>query len=242
MNDQKIYFIREQEGDIENKLKKELSIFLNAYNKPVRAYLVQIKYDEKIDNFYVGLCINIENEKDQYLINNIGKIFKSIFLYDQHIDILFLNHQQELSLRKICCPFFVSEGHLFSIPDFYLFSNEGYELNYPIACFKRKKLYGKNPDGYLVCDIVPPIIGQKYVDISTWPSDIHQLIFVSRHLNHTLFPIKEWPAFVYVTVMIQKFSEEKDYYIDENVIKLIAWGELYKDKQDIKKSISVNST
>ena len=125
-------------------------------------------------------------------------------------------------------PFYVSKNYLTMIPDFYLVSSEGYGLEQPVACFKRKHLRGNHPDGYLLCDIQPALIGQHY-DLGS--KNIKQLVLATRHQGYSLFPIIEWPAYVHVALPLSDIAMND--YIQEADIKLIAWGELYQDKDQL---------
>lgn len=226
-----IYFVCEQDGEVEREFKNALLTMLGKYNNLVRAYLARVTYGEDDPAFNVALCFMIENKKDEYLLNEAVNIFESMFGAKEHLDIIFLNQEQELAIRQNCCPFFVSKGYQIIIPDFYLISSEGYGLNHPIACFKRKRLFGKNPDGYLLCDIKPSLIGQTY---GRGSEDITQLILSNRHQGYSLFPIREWPSYVHVAIPMSNKLEVNE-YVNENDIKLIAWGELYQRKGDVLK-------
>jgi hypothetical protein len=113
-----------------------------------------------------------------------------------------------------------------TIPDFYLISSEGYGLNDPIACFKRRRLYGKHPDGYLLCDIKPALVGQKY---GIGSGSVKQLVLACRHQGYSLFSINEWPLYVHIALpLLAKFEANDD--VKEVDIKLIGWGEIYQTK------------
>lgn len=78
----------------------------------------------------------------------------------------------------------------------------------------------------MLCDIDPVLIGQPF---GLGAKNINQIIIVNRHQGVTLFPVSEWPAFVYVRRPLIEGIELKD-TIEEVDIKLIAWAELYKNK------------
>ena len=223
----KLNFVCEQDGVSEKEFKNALIPILIKHDKPVRAYLVQTRYVDNIE-FNVALCFMTEGKEDAYLLNESIKIFKVMFGTKEHIDIIFLNQEQEQNIRKISCPFYVSKDYLMMIPDFYLVSSEGYGLEHPVACYKRKHLLGKHPDGYLLCDIQPALIGQHY---GLGSKDIKQLVLATRHQGYSLFPISEWPAYVHVALPLSDIDMND--YIREADIKLIAWGELYQDKDKI---------
>lgn len=221
----KIVFVREQDGITEREFENLLIPVLDKYSKPVRAYLMQTIYENAPHEFNVALCFMTEEREDTYLLNESIKIFKSMFGSKEHLDVIFLNQEQEETIRKISCPFYISKNYQVKVPDFYLISNEGYGLDHPIECFKRKHLLGKNPDGYLLCDIQPALIGQPY---GLGANNINQLVLVSRHQGYSLFPIKEWPTYVHVALPLLDLDIND--YIDESKVKLIAWGELRKMK------------
>jgi hypothetical protein len=226
----KIRCISEQDGDIERKFKSAVVGTLQRLQIEVRAYLVRVCYDEDVDAFNVAVCYKIGKEKmSEMLLVETANIFKKMFGSKEHIDILFLDHVQEEVLREICCPFYTSPMFQVQRPDFYLISKEGYTVRGPVACFKRKKIMGINPGGYLLCDIQPGIVGQQY---GLGSKDITQVLFVCRQAGFTLFPISEWPTSVYVVrALIDKIETVN--YINESDIELMWWGSLYKNKKDV---------
>lgn len=229
MSDKKIYFICEQTGKVEDEFKKALYDIFNSSAIPIRVYLFRANYDMESENFNVVLGIMME-KVTQNLYQEIIQVFKFMFGKHEKLDIMFLNDEQEIELRKVCCPFFVSENYQINIPDFYLTSSEGYGLEESsIACYKRKKLSGKNPHGYLLCDISPSLIGQAY---GKGEENVSQLILASRHLDFSVFSIKKWPLYVHIAIALVKLSEF-DCSVSEDQMRLIAWGELYKFKEDL---------
>jgi hypothetical protein len=221
-----IYFICEQEGEVEREFKNSLLTILKENSQRVRAYLAQVKYAENDHEFNVALCLMTDGSDEAFLLHHAINIFKSMFGKQEHLDVIFLNKNEEHALRKIACPFFTSQDYQVNIPDFYLISTEGYGLNHPVACFKRRRLYGKHPDGYLFCDIYPALIGQSY---GKGAEDIKQLIFTRRYQDSSLFPISEWPLSVHVAISLTA-SLEFSPHLHESDISLIAWGELYESK------------
>ncbi|NOY84049.1 MAG: enhanced serine sensitivity protein SseB [Nitrospirae bacterium] len=205
-----IHFLAEQTGVSENELKEALVKLFQSQKRAVRAYLAQIEYDKKNET-NVALCIWFEYRDDEKLASDVSSIFRRMFGPHEHLDILFLNKQQETALRKVCCPFFSSKR--VDCPDFYLTSSEGYNLEDIRACYKERQLSGSHPDGYMLCEIYPPIVGQAY---GLGERDVHKIIIVSRHARHSVFHIDEWPAYVHVarltfdTIPIDKFTVAKD--------------------------------
>ncbi len=225
-----IKFISEQDGIIEREFKQKIAEFLNKKNDLVRAYLAQVRYKNNSDEFVVALCLKANNKDIQHIVDSVSDIFQNMFGHDEHLDIVVLEDQQEYLLRQVCCPFYVSEQYQMQVPDFYLISSEGYDLKDPIECYKRKKLKGMHPDGYMLCDIIPSLDASKY---AVEGGKICQLVFAARHENYSLFPIAVWPAYVHIAVPL-KYNSATSFELAESDIKLIAWGELYKEYSDVK--------
>jgi len=123
-----------------------------------------------------------------------------------------------------------------SQPDFYLASTEGYDLEEPRACYRIKRLQGKYRDDLLLIKIHPvlELNGNEYgLPFNT----LEKLIVASRHENSSLFPVNEWPVFVYVMAVLVDNPEQLITISDEQ-IKLIAWAELYKNLTDATASVS----
>ncbi|GEM_PF-1124300 len=221
-----ISFIKEQDGTIEMKFKQAVCLMLVGCIAPVRAYLAQVRYDSLNKDLHIAICIKTLSSKNEELLIKLKNIFMSMFVKTEHLDIIFINDEQEKMIRKVCCPFFTSPNFQFLQPDFYLTSSEGYNLNKtkPIACFKRKRLYGSHPDGYILCDIKPMLFGSDY-DLEQ--KEISQIVVACRHLNYSLFPINSWPALVHVAVPQSSSTVDNiTMFIEDKDIILIAWGEL----------------
>lgn len=228
--DKEILFIAEQDGEVEREFKNSIVSMLLRLKKVTRVYLTQVRYDAVVKAFNVAICYKLDrNDFDEAILKETTNIFKRKFGSHEHVDIIFLNSSQELKLREVCCPFFTSPLFQAQQPDFYLASTEDSALNLPIECFKRKKIAGVNPGGYLLCDVKPAIIGQRY---GLGEKNIDQLIFVCRHSNSTLFPISEWPISVYVTRSLIQGIEQVN-YVKESDVELMYWGCLYRNKNDV---------
>jgi hypothetical protein len=113
------------------------------------------------------------------------------------------------------------------IPDFYLASSEGYDLEGPRRCFQIKRLRGDVRDDYLLIHIDPPILGQKY---GLGEKDICELIVATRHEGTSLFPIVDWPVYVHVARVLVDSPEERE--VLHNIeFEEIAWAELYETEE-----------
>lgn len=221
-----VRFIAEQIGFPENEFKLELVQLFHGYPKRVRAYLAQVEYDgcKDVD---VAICLRMETGEDEKLTENVAAIFKKMFGGHEHLDIIFLKDGQEAELREVCCPFFHSESYQYETADFYLTSSEGYGLEEIRSCFKVRRLLGSRLDGYMLCDIIPPIIGQPF---GLGAKNIAQVVFASRHGGYSIFSIQEWPMYVHVARPLSDLSEK--FSITETDLQLIGWGELFKMRAD----------
>jgi hypothetical protein len=224
-------FIGEQVGISENEFKGSVVNLLHGWSRPLRAYLAQVEYGGKRD-FNVALCVASEAGEDENIANNIALIFRRMFGPREHLDIMFLSENQETQLRKVCCPFFSSSR--VDCPDFYLASGEGYALEEVRACYKEKRLMNGHPDGYMLCEIDPPIVGQSY---GLGGQDIERIIIASRHAGYSLFAIKGWPAYVHVARLIHNIPDDK-FAIAENHIESIGWAEVYESSTAAKASLT----
>ena len=228
MEKENIQFLCEQNGETECEFKSAIFSFFHEKITQVRAYLARVSYKNEKNKFNVALCFRSESNH-QFLLENSTRIFKNIFGVNEHLDIIFIDKFEEKKLREVSCPFYTSEGYQITSPDFYLTSSEGYDLKTVRKCYKKKKLIGENLDGYMLCDITPPLFGQKF---GLGEVNISQLVLASRHKDHSLFPIKEWPAYVHVARPVVDNIEDI-FFINKSDIELIGWGEIYKDKNDI---------
>lgn len=224
-----VNFICEQYGEVESDFKKSICSYLISANFKVRAYLVRVSYSKKMDEFNVALCFGSESNQQQ-LLDNSTKIFKNLFGHHEHLDVIFLDENHENTLRRLCCPFYTSTGYQIEKPDFYLTSSEGYDLETVKTCFKRKKLLGVNQDGYMLFDITPPLVGQKY---GLGGSDISMVILASRHKEHSIFNIKEWPAYVHVARTLTENIDLR-FSVKDTDMELIGWGEIYPNQHEIR--------
>lgn len=98
-----IHFLGEQDGSPERMLKEQLSMAFVFHRKLVRAYLAQIRYADEVG---VALCLSCVDGSSQKLVEVVGRIFRSIFSGREHLDIVFVGESQEITLQKVCRPFY----------------------------------------------------------------------------------------------------------------------------------------
>lgn len=133
-------FIAEQDGEVEFEFKSALISIFSTANIPLRSYLVLGKWQPNELSQPI-LCLRVPGDEDLQLLDKCSAIFNNLFAENQHLDIVFINSEQEQRLRKLCCPFYTSKRYNLNLPDFYLFSHEGYRLDdEPRACFMRKRI------------------------------------------------------------------------------------------------------
>ena len=101
----KIRFFGEQDGAPESELKNRLVGFFQRDQSVVKAYLAQVAYSEQ-SPMAVALCLRSQFGSDRGVAEKIGKLFASMFSGHEHLDIIFLDEQQESELAKVCSPFF----------------------------------------------------------------------------------------------------------------------------------------
>lgn len=223
-------FVSEQFGAPEDEFKESIVGLFRDRNRPLRAYLAQVEYGEEKDPNVV-LCVASESGEDEKLASDVALVLRRMFGAHEHLDILFLTESQEARLRKVCCPFFSSRR--FEYPDFFLTSSEGYGLEEVRGCFKERRLINGHPDGYILCETDPPIVGQAY---GLGGQDIHRIVIASRHSGYTLFAINDWPVYVHVARLTRDISDDK-FVIAENDIKSIGWAEVYESSAAAKAAL-----
>jgi hypothetical protein len=95
----------EQDGPFEQVLKEELISLFRRDTSVVRAYLAKADSDcdEGVD---VILAVRTHFGPDLRLVEQVDEIFASIFSDTEHLDIIFLNEDQEVRVAAACRPFF----------------------------------------------------------------------------------------------------------------------------------------
>jgi hypothetical protein len=91
---QRIDFIGEQAGPVEDDLKIRIRGVFTATPTVQRAYLARLAYGEP-SGFSVGLCIRSAGGIDQQLQKQLAQVFAEVPCANEHLDILFLRGDQE---------------------------------------------------------------------------------------------------------------------------------------------------
>lgn len=223
-----ISFLSEQIGAPENDLKRTIvGLFRSGLYPVKRAYLAQAKYAGFEDRHIVLGIASWRIDADQLALE-VDNVFRRTFSSKEHLDILFMNDEQERSIRRVCCPFYSSER--FTDPDLYLTSGDGYDLEEIRSCYKQRHLLGADSIDYMLCEIEPPIIGQKY---GLGGQDIHNLLFANKHEGFSIFSTEGLPCSVYVLRIVSEIRLDQ-FIIQMSDMELTAWAELYESIDDAR--------
>lgn len=111
--------------------------------------------------------------------------------------------------------------------DLYLSSLESRIFKTARKCKLLKQMAFDTGKQCVLAEIEPAVIGQSF-DVF---EDIKYVVLTNRHEGETLYPIKTFPCFVFITRPLIKdiFSSE---VVTEKDLEILAWGELYKTKYD----------
>jgi len=115
-----------------------------------------------------------------------------------------------------------------ALPDFYLISTETYNKFEPRACYIEKRIPAANrQDDFMLVWIEPEIYGIPF----GIKNDIEEVVLATRLEGQTLFPINEWPLYVYVCHITNKNWKQGDSLTGDD-LAIILWGEIYMTKDE----------
>jgi hypothetical protein len=107
------------------------------------------------------------------------------------------------------------------LPDFFLTSKgEGEEFSIPCACRFIARKRDNVRDDYMLVEIHPHAKSKKS------GNEFSHLLLAARHSGVTLFPISEWPTFVYVNGVLDASVVTKDEF-KLSQIEMICWGAIF---------------
>ena len=224
----KVSFLEEQRGNNETLLKEHLAKAFLSQRKVHRAYLV--KTNGKLrDDFNVTLAIASEPDTFEEIMKVSSAVFSDMFSIHEALNIMLLDKNTENKLRKKCCPFYSVVR--VDNADFHLSLGDGGddEDGAKISCYKKRRLDGGHPDGYLLCEINPKINGQKY---GLGGKNISNIILASRHkgvsiFNDSLDGMHVHIAFLKAAPAIAQFDVSKEQ------LKSIGWGILHEKGEKV---------
>jgi hypothetical protein len=101
----RIYFLAEQDGPAERKLKDQLVSLMRAAPSVKSAYLAKIHFGDP-KSFTVCLCIEPVGAPDKKIVEKAAAVFKSLAPSTAHLDIIFPSADQQVELSEVCKPFF----------------------------------------------------------------------------------------------------------------------------------------
>ena len=101
-----IRFLYEQDGEPERALKREIFQDLLSTAGVQRAYLARVEYDDPAA-YEVALCIR--GPESVALVRQLSARFHELAPSGVHLDILFVNEEQEARLQSVCRAFFSRE-------------------------------------------------------------------------------------------------------------------------------------
>jgi len=114
-------------------------------------------------------------------------------------------------------------------PDFYLSSLEDASLDPPRKCWRIRRMKVDMRDDALLIRLDPPLLKSVYGRYGL-NADADVIMVAPRLSGMYLFPINEWPIFVYVCPITVADPQSLDVVHAGEFINL-AWGELYPDYQ-----------
>lgn len=106
-HEDRVEFLGEQSGPIENTLKRELTLEFATRPDIRRAYLARVGFQPDAEPT-VALCVCSKRPDDKSIVARVGDIFRRMFSKDAAPDVLFLSEQQDVDLARLCRPFYSS--------------------------------------------------------------------------------------------------------------------------------------
>jgi hypothetical protein len=106
-NEPRLEFLGEQDGEPERALKTVLAIELAKFPEVERAYLAQVGFAPSA-GVGVALCLTPSTTKDAAIVQHVGKVFAAQFSRDAHLDVVFVDGEQETDLQRVCRPFYTT--------------------------------------------------------------------------------------------------------------------------------------
>jgi hypothetical protein len=110
-------------------------------------------------------------------------------------------------------------------PNFFLASSDGYLLEAPRKCWRIHQVVVGNRRDALLVRIAPPLEGDSRT------SGADEVVLVPRHREASLFPVNEWPLYVYVVIPLVDIRQQS-YVLSESNSAIAAWAELYRSQED----------
>lgn len=101
-----INFVGQQDGDVERGFTTRVAHLLNQSGQGEVGYLCRVHYGDPND-ISIAVCIATSGKPNSTTLDGIASIFRDMFGTHEHLDMLFVNEEQESRLRAVCKPFSV---------------------------------------------------------------------------------------------------------------------------------------
>lgn len=99
-------FLSERDGLPEQVLKEKLRELFACDQRIWKAYLATVDYGHETSSGVV-LCLRTVMGPDSALVTQVVDVFAALFRTDEHLDVLFLDDEQERHIERGCKPFYV---------------------------------------------------------------------------------------------------------------------------------------
>jgi hypothetical protein len=119
-----------------------------------------------------------------------------------------------------------------TIADFYLISTELRSPYEPRACYIKKRVKNSLRDDFALVTIDPPI----HREIYNTNIDLSEIVLASRLDNASLFPVTEWPVYVYICLLKKDLADDL-VFIEKDDFSIIDWGVVYPSEQEAANSM-----
>ena len=116
---------------------------------------------------------------------------------------------------------------------YYLSSLDSIKFAPVRECMFLKKLRFSTGKECVLVKLSPPVIGQDY----NMCEDIEEFVLANRYEGESLFPIRNFPCFVFVARPLINNIKERDQIVKEE-LEIVGWAELYRTKIDAETLLS----
>ncbi|HET7887285.1 MAG TPA: hypothetical protein VFL62_13740 [Bradyrhizobium sp.] len=98
-------FMGARDGAHERRLKEAISVLLDLDTTVARAYLVRASFDGTTFVAVLGLLTH-DRKQSGKLALQMDRAFGALFNTEAHLDVVFLDGESEVQIRKACAPFY----------------------------------------------------------------------------------------------------------------------------------------
>ncbi len=114
---------------------------------------------------------------------------------------------------------------------YYLSSLESTIFSKPRECVFLNELEFESGKKAIAAKLSPPIIGQNF---GFGGNDIEYVVLTHRHEGEPVYPIKNFPCFVFVCCLESGERTDELKSVRSDDLKILAWGELYRTEEDAR--------